>query len=62
VASSAADEYGRPFAAIFDEVGWDMTALPVDLFGPAAVTVDVIGGETHAVGEVHEDVLAESFG
>jgi methenyltetrahydromethanopterin cyclohydrolase len=62
VASSAADEDGRPFAAIFDEVGWDMTALPVDLFGPAAVTVDVIGGETHAVGDVHEDVLAESFG
>ena len=61
VASSAGAEYGRPFAAIFDEVGWDMTALPVDLFGPAAVTVDVIGGETRTVGEVDEGVLAESF-
>jgi methenyltetrahydromethanopterin cyclohydrolase len=61
VASSAGVEEGRPFAAIFDEVGWDMSALPVDLFGPAAVTIDVIGGETHTVGEVHQDVLEESF-
>jgi len=25
------------------------------------VTVDVAGGPTHVVGEVHEDVLAESY-
>jgi len=62
VASTAAEEYGEPFAAIFDGVDWDLAALPVDLFGPAQVTVDVIGGDTHVVGETNEDVLAESFG
>jgi methenyltetrahydromethanopterin cyclohydrolase len=61
IVSSAGTEDGRPFSAIFDEVGWDMAELPVDLFGPAAVTVDVVGGETHTAGEVREDVLATSF-
>lgn len=59
--SSAGADHGQPFAAIFDAVGWDMAELPVDLFGPAAVTVDVVGGETHTVGEVREDVLETSF-
>ncbi|MEF8857053.1 MAG: methenyltetrahydromethanopterin cyclohydrolase, partial [Haloplanus sp.] len=61
IVSSVGTEDGRPFSAIFDEVGWDMAELPVDLFGPAAVTVDVVGGETHTAGEVREDVLATSF-
>jgi methenyltetrahydromethanopterin cyclohydrolase len=61
VVSTAGDEYGRPFSAIFDEVGWEMADLPVDLFGPAAVTVDVVGGETHTAGAVREDVLEDSF-
>jgi methenyltetrahydromethanopterin cyclohydrolase len=60
--SSAGEDYGRPFAAIFDAVGWDMAELPVSLFGPAAVTVDVVGGETHTAGAVREDVLETSFG
>lgn len=59
--SSAGADHGQPFAAIFDAVGWDMAELPVDLFGPAAVTVDVVGGDTHTVGEVREDVLETSF-
>ncbi|MFB6310107.1 MAG: methenyltetrahydromethanopterin cyclohydrolase [Salinirussus sp.] len=62
IASSAATEYGRPFAAIFDGVGWEMAELSVELFGPAAVTIDVIGGQTHSVGAVHDDILADSFG
>ncbi|WP_302081151.1 methenyltetrahydromethanopterin cyclohydrolase [Salinibaculum rarum] len=59
--STAGDEYGRPFADIFEDVDWDFDELPVDLFAPAQVTVDVVGGDTHVVGETHEDILAESF-
>ena len=62
VVSTAAAEYGRPVAEVFDDVDWDLTELPVDLFGPAQVTVDVLGGETYVVGETRPDLLAESFG
>lgn len=62
VASSAGAEYGRPFVDIFDESGWALNEVPTDLFAPAQVTVDVVGGPTHVVGERNDDVLAESFG
>ncbi|MDS0283456.1 methenyltetrahydromethanopterin cyclohydrolase [Haloarcula onubensis] len=62
VPSVAGAEYGRPLEGVFEEVDWDFTDLPVELFGPAKVTVDVVGGDTHVVGETREDVLAESFG
>jgi len=61
VPSIAGAEYGRPLEGVFEDVDWDFTELPVELFGPAKVTVDVVGGETHVVGSTHEDVLAESF-
>jgi len=62
VASTAAEAYGRPFAAVFEDVGWDFAEIPVEAYGPAALTVDVVHGGTHTVGHTHEDVLAESFG
>ena len=62
VPSIAGAEYGRPLEGVFEEVDWDFSALPVELFGPAKVTVDVVGGDTHVVGDTHEDVLVESFG
>ncbi len=62
VPSIAGDEYGRPLAGVFEDVDWDFSELPVELFGPATVTIDVVGGETHVVGDTHEDVLVESFG
>jgi methenyltetrahydromethanopterin cyclohydrolase len=62
VASTAAAEYGTPFGAIFEDADWEFADLPVDLFAPAQVTVDVVGGPTHVVGDTHEDLLAESFG
>ncbi len=62
VPSIAGAEYGRPLEGVFEDVDWDFAELPVELFGPAKVTVDVVGGETHVVGETHEDVLTESFG
>lgn len=62
VASVAAGEYDRPLAGVFDDADWDFAELPVELFAPAQVTIDVVGGDTHVVGETSEDVLAESFG
>ncbi|MFC7020244.1 MULTISPECIES: methenyltetrahydromethanopterin cyclohydrolase [Haloarcula] len=62
VASVAAGEYGTPLEAVFEDVDWAFEDLPVELFAPAQVTVDVVGGDTHVVGDTSEDVLAESFG
>lgn len=62
VASTAGTEYGEPFFDIFESVDWDYSELPRSVFGPASVTVDVRGGETHVVGECAESVLVDSFG
>ncbi|MFU1780533.1 methenyltetrahydromethanopterin cyclohydrolase [Haloarcula japonica] len=62
VPSIAAREYGEPLEGVFEDVDWDFAELPVELFGPAAVTIDVVGGDTHVVGGTSENVLAESFG
>jgi methenyltetrahydromethanopterin cyclohydrolase len=62
IPSIAGAEYGRPLEGVFEDADWDFADLPVELFGPATVTVDIVGGDTHVVGGTHEDVLAESFG
>jgi methenyltetrahydromethanopterin cyclohydrolase len=62
VASSARTEYGEPFADIFESVDYDYSELERGLFAPAQVTIDVVGGDTHTVGDTAEDVLAESYG
>jgi methenyltetrahydromethanopterin cyclohydrolase len=62
ITSTAAEEHGEPFEAVFAAADWEFADLPVDLFAPAQVTVDVRGGETHVSGDTHEDVLARSFG
>jgi methenyltetrahydromethanopterin cyclohydrolase len=62
IVSTATREYDEPFVDIFESVDWEYANLPVELFGPAQVTVDVRGGDTHVFGESNEDVLAESFG
>ena len=62
LASTAADEYGRPFADVFDEHEWDFYDVPVELFAPAQVTVDVVGESVEVVGRTDEALLAESFG
>jgi methenyltetrahydromethanopterin cyclohydrolase len=62
VVSTAADEYGTPLGEAFDDAGWEFADVPVEVFAPAQVTVDVVGGDTHVHGAVHEDLLAESFG
>lgn len=60
--STAADEYGTPFEAIFEDAGWDFYDVPESVFAPAQVTVDVADGPTHVFGETRPDLVAESFG
>ena len=62
VASTAAVTYGTPFVDIFERVEWDVSQIDQAVFGPAQVTIDVLGGPTYTAGEVHESILAESFG
>lgn len=59
--STAADEYGRPFAEVFADADWTFSEVPETVFAPAQVTVDVVGGPTYALGETDEELLAESF-
>ncbi len=61
VPSTAASDYGRPFSDVFDAHEWDFYDMPVDLFAPAQVTIDVVGGDTHVVGTRNDDLLIESF-
>jgi methenyltetrahydromethanopterin cyclohydrolase len=62
VPSTASAEYGTPFEAFLDDADWDLDSVPRDVFAPAQVTVDVLGGPTYAVGDTDEALLAESFG
>jgi len=62
VPSTATEEYGRPFAEVFADADWDFYEVDESVFAPAKVTIDVIGGDTHVVGEVNEGLLVESFG
>jgi len=49
---------GDSVESIFAEAGWDVHAVPEDAFAPAAVTIDVRGGETYGYGERDERRLA----
>jgi methenyltetrahydromethanopterin cyclohydrolase len=62
IVSTATDTYDTPFVDIFESVDWEYADLPVDLFAPAQVTVDVRGGDTHVFGAQNERALEESFG
>ncbi|MFW6003446.1 MAG: methenyltetrahydromethanopterin cyclohydrolase [Halanaeroarchaeum sp.] len=62
LSSTATDAYGMPFLDVFESVDWDLQSVSPDVFAPAAVTVDVVGGPTYAHGDRDDDLLAESFG
>ncbi|MFW6265350.1 MAG: methenyltetrahydromethanopterin cyclohydrolase [Halanaeroarchaeum sp.] len=62
LSSTATDAYGFPFLDVFESVDWDLQSVSPDVFAPAAVTVDVVGGPTYAHGDRDDDLLAESFG
>ncbi|MFW5937561.1 MAG: methenyltetrahydromethanopterin cyclohydrolase [Halanaeroarchaeum sp.] len=61
VASTATDAYGTPFYDVFEDVHWNFDEVDPGVFAPAQVTVDVVGGPTYAVGELNQELLAESF-
>ncbi|WP_232686251.1 methenyltetrahydromethanopterin cyclohydrolase [Halobacterium zhouii] len=61
IPSTAAEEYGAPFADVFADADWDASEVGADVFGPAQVTVNVVGGDTYTLGDTHEDLLAEGF-
>ncbi|WP_252699129.1 methenyltetrahydromethanopterin cyclohydrolase [Natronosalvus vescus] len=61
IVSSAGEAHGTPFVEIFDDRDWSFEETEADLFGPATVTVDVIGGPTYVHGETNESVLVDSF-
>ena len=61
VPSTAAEDHGRPFGEVFDDLDWEFSEVPSDLFAPAKVTIDVIGGPTYVHGETDEELLADSF-
>jgi methenyltetrahydromethanopterin cyclohydrolase len=62
VPSTVGEEFGVPFAEVFERVDYDVSELPASTFGPAQVTVDVVDGPTYALGGTDEAVVAESFG
>jgi len=62
LASTAREDYGRPFAELFAQADWAFHDVPESVFAPARVTVDAVGGPTVAVGETDEGLLADSFG
>jgi methenyltetrahydromethanopterin cyclohydrolase len=60
---SASRDYGKPFAAIFKDYGYDFYKVDPMLFAPAVVVVsNVASGHTYRAGSINPDVLAQSFG
>ena len=62
VPSTAREQFGTPFADIFADHDWDFYEVPVEVFAPAQVTVDVVGEGVEILGRTDEALLAESFG
>ena len=62
VPSIARDSFGVPFETIFDDHDWDFYDIPVEVFAPAQVTIDVVGHGVEVVGRTDESILSESFG
>lgn len=61
--SSASRHYGKPFAAIFKEAGFDFYQIDSMLFSPARVNVTCLTtGNSFAAGKLAPDLLAQSFG
>lgn len=61
VVSAAAETVGEPLETCFDAADDNFQDVPAAVFGPAHVTIDVVGGDTHVVGETSESILASSF-
>jgi methenyltetrahydromethanopterin cyclohydrolase len=59
----ASRDYGKPFAAIFKDYGYDFYKIDPMLFAPAlAVVTNVATGRTFRAGTLNDELLAQSFG
>ena len=60
--SSRSKDYGRPFADVFKDSGYDFYKIDPHLFAPAIITVNnVRTGRTYTAGAVNTKILKESF-
>ncbi len=60
--SSSSKTYGRPFAEIFKEAGYDFYKIDPSLFAPAVITVNnTKTGRTFKAGKINTKVLKQSF-
>jgi len=60
--SQASRDYGKPFAAIFKDYGYDFYKIDPMLFAPAvAIVTNIVSGKTYRAGALNEDLLAQSF-
>ena len=61
--SSSSKDYGRPFAEVFRDYGYDFFRIDPMLFSPAKVAVTVLGsGRTFRAGRLDGELLERSFG
>lgn len=59
--SSASEQYGRPFAEIFKEAGFDFYKIDPALFAPAIMVItSAITGKTFGAGKLNIEVLKRS--
>jgi methenyltetrahydromethanopterin cyclohydrolase len=61
--SSASRDFGKPFAKVFKDYGYDFYKVDPMLFSPArAVVTNVTSGRSFVGGELHPSLLDQSFG
>jgi len=60
--SSTSRDYGRPFAEIFKDYGYDFFKVDAMLFSPARVIVTAVeSGQSFQAGQLDEELLERSF-
>jgi methenyltetrahydromethanopterin cyclohydrolase len=60
--AEASRDYGKPFAAIFKDYGFDFYKIDPMLFAPAvAVVTNVASGRTFRAGHLNDELLMHSF-
>ena len=60
---SSSKDYGRPFAEVFRDYGYDFFQIDPMLFSPARVAVTALGsGRTFHAGRFDGELLERSFG
>lgn len=61
--SSVSRDYGKPFAEVFKDYGYDFFKVDAMLFSPASVIVTAIdSGRSFHAGRIDEELLERSFG